>query len=157
MRQNENKAQGFTLIELLVVVLIIGILASIALPQYNKAVARSRYSTLKNIVHGVATAVQEYYLANGVYPDGFDVLSIETGGEQRPARTYQRYPWGNCVMEPDTQYVYCKNDSIHMSYVQGLDGTQSCVAYDGNALAHKLCQQETGSSTPWRGNTWYKY
>ncbi len=149
-------ANGFTLIELLVVVLIIGILASVALPQYQKAVTKSRYAALKPVVHGIAEAVNVYYLANNTYPDGFDVLSVESGGEQRPARTYQRYPWGQCIMEPTTQYVYCKNDSINMSYMEMWDGTRVCVAY-GNALAHKLCKQETSTTSPWRGDSWYRY
>ena len=65
MKNQKNAA--FTLIELLVVVLIIGILAAVALPQYTKAVARSRAS--EAFINGAALvqALQRYFMANGQY------------------------------------------------------------------------------------------
>ncbi len=69
--------RGFTLIELLVVVLIIGILSAIALPQYQKAVQKSRNAQLKTAVRAVWQAAMVYRWANGENPKSFDGLDID--------------------------------------------------------------------------------
>ncbi len=72
-----KSTQAFTLIELLVVVLIIGILAAVALPQYQKAVEKSRATQAITLIKSVYQATENYYLANGTWPTSFDELSVD--------------------------------------------------------------------------------
>ena len=67
--------QAFTLIELLVVVLIIGILAAVALPQYQRAVDKSRAMKYIQVLHGIQRVLDVYYLANGSYT--YDLTSLD--------------------------------------------------------------------------------
>ena len=61
------RQQAFTLIELMIVVAIIGILASIAYPNYQDSVKKSRRADAKAALLGLANAMERYYTENNTY------------------------------------------------------------------------------------------
>ena len=69
--------KGFTLIELLVVVLIIGILSSVALPQYTKAVEKSRVAGVWSTLGSLRKAANVYFLENPEYGQVEDMKSLD--------------------------------------------------------------------------------
>jgi len=164
----KNK-QAFTLIELLVVVLIIGILAAVALPQYQKAVLKSRLASLKPAVDSLAQAAEVYYLANNSYPySDLSALDLElpagTGRNHLAGNDLIVYDWGECGIEGSSSAlsaVGCYNYSVGISYSKYLMiGTADYMQYANkhfccgyNATANKVCQTEMHTTTPFYTNT----
>jgi type II secretion system protein G len=64
------KKKGFTLIELLVVVAVIGILATIALPNFNDSLTRAKVARMKHDTRILGMAIENYRFDNGWYPYG---------------------------------------------------------------------------------------
>ena len=141
--------KAFTLIELLVVVLIIGILAAIALPQYNKAVAKARAMQLITAAKTITDAQKVFYLQNGVYAE-----KIADLGDYFPpvegtdaAGTYQ-VGKGKCYVatysndEITGPRVSCtlSNPNIVIQRYYRTDGLACCSYSTDNYAGDGVCQ-----------------
>ncbi len=97
-------AKGFTLFEVLVVVIIMGVLATIALPTYNRIVRNGRVSDGLNSLDMLAGAQEKYFLEHGYYAQNVGDLKAPFK-EVRPGDreivttnfTYTKRPLDNCI------------------------------------------------------------
>ena len=151
---------GFTLIELLVVVLIIGILAAAALPQYQVSVDKARAAQYFSLARSVKEAQERYYLANGAYADSFDMLDVQlpaggewNGGDSRRMKfvntsnkffvdVWSEYlvvgGWDFCFPRLVFGYDY----GTHATYKAG---QRYCYARDGHERAKRTCKALGGT------------
>ena len=156
---------GFTLIELLVVVLIIGILASVALPQYERAVEKARAANAFQIIKSINDAQKVANLEKGtnckVY--SFDELSVSftdkngrtATGKDFSGKDYYFYlsfnPYSTdfssyCNESPAGAYTGASHGAG--SYWLAINqGRRTCVPMDGSAKGEEMCKTLVGGHT----------
>lgn len=102
MKTNQNSG-GFTLIELLVVVLIIGILAAVAVPQYQKAIVKAKFAPIPIVANRLLQAEIVYYYEHGDWTQSLSDLDIQVpaGCKLMEEFAFERFicPFGQGTVE----------------------------------------------------------
>ncbi len=135
-----EEKNGFTLLELIMVVIIIGVLASLAIPKMYIAVEKSRAAEAINIVSSYADSCKRFFLERGTWPTSGQINQLDI--ELSPPPKYFTAPaiagfcgLGECVYLDRTSGPYA-TFRLHKGYNGAGDGKYYCV--DVGGICEKL-------------------
>ena len=140
---------AFTLIELLVVVLIIGILAAVAFPQYQKAVEKSRVTEAISIMSSVAQAMNVWVLENG-YPDQAVFFLGEGAPGELSIDVLQCVPGATCESNFFHYWANCEVTGCEVDASRRENGTETywlSMYREPNGEWEKECWAEASDRT----------
>ncbi len=146
LHSSYKACSGFTLIELLVVVLIIGILAAVALPQYQIAVKKARTVEAITLLRALANAEEIYYLANGTYTDEIEQLDIELPSNlitdvhaRQNGKSWYAVTLTNVQGAADLAHTAPRIVYYHIHTNNEQAGTATCYTKLSEPISQKVC------------------
>ena len=160
----KNK-KGFTLLEMLVVVLIIGILAAIALPQYKNAVRKARVAEAQITLRAIIDATDRAILANTDTEDVYAIYSAIDVDVEKDTKNWS-FTLEECI-DGGTKLPGCYADarpkwesgysiefySVNYDGGSAYGGKFTCYAYDDNG--HKICKSLGGQPIEGESDEYY--
>ena len=145
MDKVKKSCKGFTLIELLVVVLIVGILAAIAIPQYFKTVEKSKLGEANAVFNTIKSAQERYRANGGLYASDLNNLDISYANLSTALITL-RYFTAGLSATAGTSYMLTLTRTTANSSVSGRYGAYSVVINVPDAPTIALSANPGGSS-----------
>ena len=131
----KNK-KGFTLIELLICILIIGVIAGIAIPQYKKAAGKAKLATIKGLTESIVQAERRYYIANNkTYTDDLTALDIKIPNGE------------DCKFAYKSAYCATRISGILVQYANSADNKwRRVLVWSRNEkdIPNQVCKQDSG-------------